>query len=212
MNILFAGNLFRNSLYAVTIFASLLAAPALAAPVDDASKYVESLGNSAIKTLSNKKLNKEMKSEKIEQIFRKNVDIVWIGRFVLGRFWRQATDDQKKRYLKEYETFLVQHYASRFADYSSGSFKITGARDAGNNEFIISMQIKSDESGSEPILVDYRVRKTISSFAVFDIIVEGVSMITTQRSEFNSVISNKGMDYLISQLAHKSASVETKAH
>ena len=50
----------------------------------------------------------------------------------------------------------------------------------------------------------------MQDFAVFDIIVEGVSMITTQRSEFSSVITNKGMDYLITQLANKSDIIDTK--
>lgn len=208
-------NLFRAWVCAITICAALFSAPAFAASKDAASKYVETLGNSAIETLSNKKLDKNTKSKKIEQLFRDNVDINWIGKFVLGRFWRQATDDQKKRYLKEYETFLVRHYATRFTDYTSGSFTITNARDDGDDEFMISMQIKSDEAGGDPILVDYRVRTNTNrkgGFAVFDIIVEGVSMITTQRSEFSSVVTNKGMDYLITQLANKSDIVDTKTH
>ena len=201
-------NLVRDSVCWLVAVAFLLAAPVLAAPVDNASKFVESLGNDAVAILSNKKFSKEVKRKKIEQVFRDNVDIEWIGRFVLGRFWRQVTDDQKRRYFEEYEKFLVEHYATRFADYSSGSFTITGARDDGDNEYVISMQIKSGEAGSGPILVDYRVRakdrEGKSGFVVFDIIVEGVSMITTQRSEFNSVLSSKGMDYLIAQLANKS--------
>ncbi len=193
---------------AIALCASLLAAPVSAAPVDSASKYVETLGNSAIATLSDKKLDKEAKSKKIEQLFRDNVDIAWIGKFVIGRFWRQITDDQKKRYLKEYETFLVRNYATRFTDYTSGSFAITNARADSADEFFISMQIKSDEAGGDPIVVDYRVRSDSknnkSGFIVFDIIVEGVSMITTQRSEFTSVLTNKDMDYLITQIAKKS--------
>ena len=122
---------------------------------------------------------------------------------MLGRFWKQATDDQKSRYLQQYGGFITNHYASRFSDYSSGSFKITGTKDDGNNEFTISMQIQSGESGGNPVLVDYKIRKTDKNFRIFDIIVEGVSMITTQRSEFASVLSNNGMDYLITQLANK---------
>jgi|CXWL01.1.fsa_nt_gi phospholipid transport system substrate-binding protein len=193
---------------ALALCVLLLTAPVSAAPADNASKYVETLGNTAIATLSDKKLDKETKRKKIEQLFRDNVDIAWIGKFVLGRFWRQITDDQKKRYLNEYETFLVRNYATRFTDYTSGSFTITYARADSADEFFISMQIKSDEAGGDPIVVDYRVRSDSknhkSGFVVFDIIVEGVSMITTQRSEFTSVLTNKDMDYLIAQIAKKS--------
>lgn len=182
-------------------------APAMAEPVADASKYVESLGNRAITTISNKVLSKEKKKAQIEQLFRESVDIAWVGRFVLGRFWRQATDEQKAHYLKEYESFLVSHYASRFTDYTGGSFKLTGARDDGDNEFTVNMQIQGD-TDSKPVLVDYRVRLSDKKgFKVFDVIVEGVSMITTQRSEFASVVGNKGIDYLIARLADKSLSL-----
>ena len=184
-------------------FVAIFASPAFAAPVDDASKFVETIGNSAVATLTSKTLSKEDKRIKIEKLFHENVDIPWIGKFVLGRFWKQATDDQKSRYLQQYGGFITNHYASRFSDYSSGSFKITGTKDDGNNEFTISMQIQSGESGGNPVLVDYKIRKTDKNFRIFDIIVEGVSMITTQRSEFASVLSNNGMDYLITQLANK---------
>lgn len=194
----------------------LLSTPSFAAPVDDASKYIESLGNSAIATLTDKQADKQTKSKKIEQLFRENVDTVWIGKFVLGRFWRQVTDEQKVRYLQEYETFLVRNYATRFTDYTSGSFKITDAHDKGNGEFIVSMQIKSEEVGGEPIAVDYRVRSAgknrKNNFVVTDIIVEGVSMITTQRDEFTSVLTNKDMEYLIAQITKKSNVSGTSAN
>lgn len=203
-----ATGLFRGALCAAVAFGMLLTSPASAETVENAGKYVETLGNSAIATLSDKSLSKDVKQAKIEKLFRENVDIAWIGKFVLGRFWRQATDDQKKNYMRQYETFLVHNYATRFTDYTSGSFKITDTRSDGDDEFTVSMQIKADAAGSEPVMVDYKIRSDKShksNFAVFDIIVEGVSMITTQRSEFTSVIANKGMDYLITQLSNGTA-------
>lgn len=191
---------------AIVACVSLLSAPSFAAPVDDASKYIEGLGNNAIAILTDKALDKEVKGQKIEQLFRDNVDMNWIGKFVIGRFWRQINDDQKQRYLKEYETFLVRNYATRFTDYTSGSFKITDAKANNDSEFMISMQIKSEEAGGEPIAVDYRVRGNKGAFKVIDIIVEGVSMLTTQREEFTSILTSKDIDYLIEQITKKSES------
>ena len=152
------GNFWRKVMCVAVACASLFSAPvAIAASTDEASKYVESIGNSAVSTLSDKKLSKAAKNQKLEQLFRKNVDTEWIGRFVLGRFWRQITDDQKKRYFSEYDNFLVRQYATRFTDYSGGSFVITGGKDEGDNEFLISMQITSNEPDGKPVLVDYKV-------------------------------------------------------
>lgn len=193
----------KHFLCFLLVSALSFSAPASAAATNAASKYVESLGNQAIAVIANPKFNKQQKQAKLETIFSTNVDIPWVGRFVMGRFWKQATPDQQKRYLSEYQKFIITHYASRFAEYSGGKFNITGTKDDGNNEFTVSMEMIGDKA-AEPVLVDYRVRGNGGSFKVFDVIVEGVSMITTQRSEFGSVLNDKGVDYLIGKLASKS--------
>lgn len=185
---------------AIACFAS----PVRAADEEAAGKYLQGVGDQAIGVISNQSLNKDQKQKKLEGVFIANVDIPWVARFVMGRFWSQATDDQKARYLKEYQNFLILHYTSRFSEYTGGSFKITGSRDDGDNEYTVSMQMKGTTANSEPVLVDYRIRKEAQGFRIFDIIVEGVSLITTQRSEFSSVIANHDIEYLITQLSgHK---------
>ncbi len=176
-----------------------------------ASKYVESLGNRAIAIIANEKLPKLQKQKQLEKIFAENVDIPWVGRFVMGRFWRTATPEQQKRYLKEYETFVITHYASRFAEYSGGKFTITSTRKDSENEFTVSMKMETGDQGAEAVAVDYRVRSSAGGLKVFDVIVEGVSMITTQRAEFNAILNDKGIDTLIDKLASKSLSAEVAA-
>jgi phospholipid transport system substrate-binding protein len=198
--------------YVLMAFIALFSSNSFATTADDAGKYIETLGNSAVATLSNAKFSKEQKTAKIEKLFRENVDVPWVGKFVLGRFWKQASAEQQKRYLKEYETFITERYATRFSDYTGGSFKVLGTHDDGDDEFTVNMQIQSGKEGSAPVLVDYRVRKGGKNvFNIFDIVVEGVSMITTQRSEFASVISANNLDYLIAQLSKKQLSPEVKA-
>ena len=68
-----------------------------------------------------------------------------------------------------------------------------------------------ESSEGQPILVDYRIHKVDASFKIFDVVVEGVSLLTTQRTEFSSVLTNKGMDYLINQLAQKTANAAKKS-
>lgn len=171
---------------------------------DGASKYVERLGDQALSIISNAKSDKAQKQSRLEKLFSDNVDIPWVARFVMGRFWRTATEPQKSKYVKEYQKFLLKHYTSRFSDYSSGGFKVTNSRDDGEGEYTVSMQIMAPDS-KEPILVDYRVRKDGGSYKIFDVIVEGVSMITTQRSEFASVLNSEGIDSLIGKLGTMSA-------
>lgn len=181
---------------------SLAVPSAQAASAGDAKIYVETLGNNALAIISNAKLGKPQKQARLDRLFSDSVDIPWIGRFVMGRFWRQASEAQKSAYLKEYQKFLIKHYTSRFADYTGGTFTVTSVRDDGDDEFTVSMQLQADKK-SEPVLVDYRLRAAGSSFKIFDVIVEGVSLITTQRDEFSSVITQHDIDYLITQLRKK---------
>lgn len=178
--------------------------PARADTATEAGKYVSGLADQTLKTISNTHVNKSQKQKKLDRLFSENVDFAWVGRFVMGHYWHEATEAQKTRYLKEYQKFLILHYTSRFTEYTSGDFKVMATEDDGDNEFTVSMQIRPGsgaQSGDQPIMVDYRVRREDGRFKIFDVIVEGVSMITTQRSEFAAVIDKGGIDYLINQLA-----------
>ncbi len=189
---------------------AMLAMPtsANAAAVDDARAFVDKFGKSALTTIADQKLTKQAKQKKLEQLFATNVDIPWVGRFVLGRFWRTATDAQKAKYIKEYSGFVTTVYAARFAAYSGGSYKILDARaDEEPGEFRVTMEIITPDN--KKVQVDYRVHEAESKgLQFFDVVVEGVSMITTQRSEFSSLLSNKGLDYLIEQLANRTLETE----
>ncbi len=174
---------------------------------EQAKLFIETVANDAFDTLKSKKSSKKAQTQKLDKMIRTNVDIPWIGQFVMGRFWRQASDAQKKAYMKNYEDFIATTYASRFTEYKGEGFKVTSARSDGDGKFTVKMSIKS-ESG-EPMLVDYKVRKHDNgNFKIYDLNVEGVSLITTQRSEFASILQSKGIDHLIAQLGNKTSSLQ----
>lgn len=168
----------------------------------DAGAYIQSLGDNVLHTISDKSIPQDKKQVMIEGMFKENLDFDWVAKFVTTRFWKQATDDQKARFVETYKNFLTKHYTSRFSEYTSGSFKITGSKDIGEGQTLVNMEIAATDGG-QPILVDYKVHKVGGGFKVYDIIVEGVSLITTQRSEFSAVLNKSGFDGLIQQLAAK---------
>ena len=173
------------------------------AGANTASAYIEQLGQAALSTISNKAITAEQKKATLEQLFQANLDFDFVGKFVMGRHWKLATPDQQARYLDAYRNFLTRHYTSRFSEYTSGTFKITGERPGNEGETVVSMEIASGQPGEAPILIDYSVHAVAGGYKVYNIVVEGVSLLTTQRSEFNSVINKNGIDGLISQLAAK---------
>lgn len=187
------------------IVALAFTAPAVA-DTQGAKHYAEDLGNKALAIAGNKTLGVAARQGQLETLFKQSVDIPWVGKFVLGKYWKQATPEQQKNYMAHYETFVIKHYTSNFAEYTNESFKVTNVRDDGDNEYTLSTEIV--RPGKENVFVDYRMRESGKSYKIFDIIVEGVSLITTQRSEFGSVVAREGMDHLIDQLAKRSEEAE----
>jgi phospholipid transport system substrate-binding protein len=201
---------FFHTLAVIFALAVGLSAPACADVTSGPSEFVQTMGDKALAVIADKGLSKDQKQEKLNKLFSDIVDFPWVGRFVMGHYWREATSEQKARYLTEYKKFLLVHYTSRFTNFTGGSFEVLSVKDDGDGEYTVSMRMKAVDPGSEPVQVDYRVHADEAAgaghYKIFDVIVEGVGLLTTQRSEFSSVIANNGIDYLIDQLAAKSKS------
>jgi len=189
----------------VLLFTYIAPLPVSADDKADASAFIDNVGKQALGIISDKSKSKEQKNGELQQLFIANVDIDWIGKYVSGRYWRTASDAQKQQYMTNYKTFLVSHYTSNFAEYTNANFQVTRVMPADSGGDLVTMHIKRPQA--EDIVVDYTIKKDSSgAFKVYDIIVEGVSMITTQRSDFSSYIGQNGFDALITQLAARSKS------
>lgn len=177
---------------------------------DDARQFVDTLGKRVLEVV-NGSGDEGQKQAKLKQMFVDNVDIGWMGRFVLGRAWQQTTDDQRTRYQEAYKEYLLTRYTTNFADYTGSKYTITDVKNTGDGQYVITMQIKSPQNTNEQETVaGYRVRSENGQFRIIDIIVEGVSLITTERSEFSSVVQQKGIDGLISAIQAKTHGAASK--
>lgn len=170
-----------------------------------AAAYAVSIGNKALTILSAPSADMQ-KQKQLEQMFTEIVDTDWIARFVLGPSWRKLSDAQKTDYLNTYRHFLVKHYTANFKEYSEGTtFKVTKSRPIGSNkQYLVSMAIVRTTS-PQPINIDYRLQQQGESFRAIDIVVEGVSLLATQREEFSSVIQRDGLPHLLKLLKKKAA-------
>lgn len=168
-----------------------------------ASAFIQKLGDETVATFANKALSREQAVEKFRTLLYAGFDVPYIGRWVLGRYWNQATPAEQAEYQKLFERLIVDTYANRFVDYSGQTFKITGTRPEGDADTSVTTQILRQDG--PPIAVDWRVRKVGSGYKIIDVAVEGVSMGLTQRQEFASVIQGGGgrVDALLQALRQK---------
>jgi phospholipid transport system substrate-binding protein len=175
------------------------AVQAIAAP--PAQIFVDQVATDVLNIVKIDKLSVGDRKSNLSASLGRVVDVDYVAKFVLGRHWRIATPAQQKAYLAAYGPFLLNNYVARLTKYTGQTYKINGTQ-ADGDAFVVSMQLV-DPNGPA-VLVDYRVRQDAQTkFKVIDIVVEGVSLLATQRSEFNSVVSNKGLDVLIQALQKK---------
>lgn len=168
-----------------------------------AQNYVENMGKRALSFLSNTSLSQDQKKAEFRKLLNDSFDMETIGRFALGRYWREASPDQKKEYQRLFRNMIVDVYSKRFEDYKGQKFETRDWRADGTKDAIVTSFIIPQE-GPE-VQVDWRVRYKNGRYQIVDVIVEGVSMSVTQRSDFSSVIQRGGGDVkvLISYLKEK---------
>jgi phospholipid transport system substrate-binding protein len=187
----------------------LFVAPAKAAAPSDAAGFISDLLNKALKALDNKQLSDEERNKTFRELLDRDFDMPRISRFVLGPYWREASDQEKQQFQKLFEDYVVRSYASRFSEYSGEQVKVTGSRPESETSTLVQSQVV--RQNGPPAKVDWRVRKDNNDFKIVDVDVEGVSMVLTQREEFSSVIQKSGgtVAGLNKELQQKLASGDT---
>lgn len=174
-----------------------VSAPAKAADLEAAKSFVNSMAQRGINFLADPNLSMDGRRAEFRKLLQSSFDTATIGKFALGPYWRQATPAQQTEYQKLFNNMIVDIYSKRFDEYKGQKVEVTSARADGAKDVIVSSTIVPTDGG-ESVPVDWRVRNN----KIIDVIVAGVSMAVTQRSDFAAVIQRGGgsVDALIAEL------------
>ena len=166
--------------------------------------FVNTMAQKVVAFLADKSLSEQQKRANFRTLLFADFDMDTIGRFALGASWNSATPAQRASYMSAFKEMIAQVYSQRFESYNGQKFQIRGTHAEGNDTIVSSSIVPV---GSPEVAVDWRVRNKGGHYKVVDVIVEGVSMAVTQRSDFASVIQSGGgnIDGLISHLQHPDA-------
>ena len=193
----------------LTIFLILTATTSSAAPPPvnpaDAPAFMNQLWSRAVELLNNK-TDPTIRQARFRQLFHDDFDGVGIARFVLGRYWRSAGADEQQEFVKLFEDYVAFVYTARLANFGGETFRTRGSRSDGDG-VIVSTDVISPGSTS-PLRIDWRLVNDNGRYKINDVIVEGISMAVTQRSEFASIIQRNGgqLRGLIAMMREKTAS------
>ena len=133
-----------------------------------------------------------------------HVDFAEATRLAVGRAWNEATPEQKKRLTTEFRNMLVRTYSNAISAYEGQTMKVLPVRmKPGDTDVTVRNQFV--RGGGKPVAVDYQMRKANAGWKIYDISVEGVSLVLTYRSEFDAIVKQQGIDGLIKRLAERNS-------
>jgi phospholipid transport system substrate-binding protein len=155
----------------------------------DANIFMSELWTRAVEVLD-KKAPLTERLTRFRQLFQADFDGPGIARFVLGRYWRTASEQEQREYMKLFEDYVIFVYGTRLSHFNGETFKVRGSR-TDESGTVVSTDIISP-SGEPPIKVDWRLVADRGAFKINDVIIDGISMMVTQRSEFASIIQRHG--------------------
>ena len=133
-----------------------------------------------------------------------------VSRMVLGKNWSKATPDQKTAFQAEFRSLLIRTYATALSKYRNQVIEYKPFRKASESN-VASVKTLIVQPGGQPIAVDYTLEKQGDAWKVYDIVIEGVSLVTNYRGQFSQEIRTNGLDSLIKKLGDKNRAAEAKA-
>lgn len=188
------------------IFSSLMLTSTAEATTKDATNFVNDLANRVIDIVKRSDIKEEAKEAKLNEIFLASVDTRWIGKFSLAQYWRTITPEQQSKFLDLYSKYLTGMYVPNFRKYTGNVVKVLNAKEVRTNEYFVQTVIVDPVNTAGNIHINYMMRQDpsgLEKFIIFDVIAEGVSLITTQRAELSSVMTNSGFDSMMETLERK---------
>jgi len=171
----------------------------------DASARIEVLHASLLGVMRNADaLGYAGREEELRDVLPGVFDVEFMARKALGRHWKDADPEARKRYVDAFTRFMVANYAGRFDGFSGQSFETQGAEPARLDTVVVETVLHNP--AGEDVALNYRMRQTEGGWKVIDVYLDGtVSELALRRSEFSSIVKRGDLDGLIAALDEKIA-------
>jgi phospholipid transport system substrate-binding protein len=140
----------------------------------------------------------------VEREVAVHVDTYVMTRWALGKHWRTANTEQRKEIEDLFRQLLVQTYAAGLMQFTGEEVVVLNARKDKYGDILVRTEIISPNT-PKPLPVNYRMRNDEGKLKAYDIIIEGISFLTTYRSSFDTLVKQSGIDGLITSLREKTS-------
>jgi phospholipid transport system substrate-binding protein len=166
--------------------------------LDAAKQFIMDLAQQSMIALQTPDKSSPQRQTEFRELWRDGVAFKTTSRFVLGRYWRSATPEQRERYQELFVDSVMRTSETVLSNFDDDELIVTDTRLAGKKDILVSTKLIHSKGPAVP--VDWRVRIIDDRYQVIDVAIEGVSMALTKRSEYSSVVKNRGMEGLLTAL------------
>jgi len=185
--------------------------PALAAAQEAPEALVKRVTDEVLTIIKNDKDLQSGNMTKVVQLADQKVlphfDFERMTRLAVGKNWRDASDAQKQSLVSEFRTLLVRTYSSSLAAYRNQTIEVKpGKTGPADKDAVVRTAVI--QQGGPPIPIDYSMEKTDTGWKVYDVVIDGASLVTTYRGSFNDQIQKGGVDGLIKSLQERNRAPE----
>ena len=169
----------------------------------DPAKLVQTSASAMLKELdahrADYKANPNKVHHLVDEVLLPHFDTEYSARLVLGHHWSETNDDQRKRFVNAFYHSLLNNYGDALVDFTADKLKVlpfTG--DANAKDATVRTTVRKSDGST--VAVDYRLHRTDAGWKAWDVVIEGISYVKSFRDDFDTEISQKGMDEVIKRL------------
>lgn len=197
----------------LSFLAALVAAPVLAAALEAPDALVRRTTDEVLAII---KADKELQNGNIrkvvelaEQKVLPHFDFSRMTRLAVGRNWPQASDAQKEALTREFRTLLVRTYSTSLSQYRNQTIEVKPLKVAPQDTDAV-VRTAVLQQGGPPIPIDYSMEKADTGWKVYDVVIDGASLVTTYRGSFNDQVQKGGIDGLVKTLQDRNRGSEAR--
>jgi phospholipid transport system substrate-binding protein len=178
--------------------------PSRAAPEEaSASAVVKRMTESVVGVLNDGSKSAAERRRGIEQITAENIDFEMISRLVLTRWWPRLSAAEQKDFVEQFQQQLAVTYGKNFEHFHDETVEVLGDRALSGGDWKVLTRIV--RPSAQDVTVNYRLRKTGERWRIIDVLIEGVSLVSSFRSQCHEILGDGGTQHLLQVLREKNA-------
>ena len=161
--------------------------------------HVQESTQFVLSVLRDQSLDRDEKWQQISKVIYERFDVRSMSQSVLATNWQSATPDERKRFVEYFSQYIESTYRSKIENYTNQEVKYLNETITGNRAEVDTAIVTE----ANEIPVTYKMKLNQNDWYVYDVIVEGVSMVNSYRSTFSAIVKNEGMDGLLNNIQMK---------